>query len=101
MASNQAAQVSSVRSNYKYLPYYLYEALLKARQNEGLNEQVFNVVRKNLIRMTIKNVPYYSAYSIALLFRMDIIWFLRYRNLKLLLKKMLSRRGETDAQRLK
>ena len=86
-----ASQVSSNKSEYKYLGFYLYEALNNARNEGRVDAEGYRLLKRNLTGMALKRMPIHPYYSLKLLFKLDNLWIFRYRNIKLLLKVILGK----------
>ncbi len=73
------------------VPRYLKEAVLKLKASGMLTKSEFNHISRNLMRMQIKNLKYGFFQSLSFLFYHNPFWFLNFGNIKLFIKKLISK----------
>ena len=74
-----------MKKEYRNLPVHLKNALVKLKLKQIINRNQFGKLINNLCAMQIKMFKKHSCTSLINLFKLKLFWFLRFKNLKLLM----------------
>ncbi|RED19578.1 GT2 family glycosyltransferase [Flavobacterium cutihirudinis] len=83
--------ISGEKKKYKNLSLYLKNVLRELKLKHVIDQKKYKILIQNLCRMQIKKIKNYTYRSVINLFKLDIFWFLRGRNMKLLLFVIIKR----------
>lgn len=77
-----------VKNEYILLPLYLKKVIDNALNQNLINKTQHKILNNNLVRMQIKSVRKDKLKTFNYLFKLNPFWFLKFGNIKLLIKKL-------------
>jgi hypothetical protein len=83
--------ISGEKKKYKDLSLYLKNVLIELKLKHIIDDRKYKNLIQNLCSMQIKKIKIYTYRSIINLFKLEIFWFLRWKNIKLLLFIIIKR----------
>jgi glycosyltransferase involved in cell wall biosynthesis len=82
--------ISADRKKYIPLPLYLNQVIVTMQQKGRIDKKEANILRDSICRMQLKMIKFQPRRVWSNMFRLSIFWFLKVRNLKLLIRKLIS-----------
>lgn len=81
---------SNYKSAYVNLPVYLFKVVKKKYDEQIINKNIYRTLKLNLSLAQSKSIKKNVLRTIKNLFRIDTLWFVKFRVHKTIIKKMIS-----------